>query len=263
MKAYCVQLDQAWEDKLSNFQKADKLLGFEKPEPGSLVVLPEMFPTGYSTNVEATTDGEPDKTESFLAGLAREHKCWIISGSAEQRDAGKGANVALAFNPSGEKVCGFTKLHPVPIYGEDKHYEKGNEILTFPCNGFTVSPFICYDLRFPEVFRIAALHGADLLVVIANWPAVRINHWLTLLEARAIENQAFVIGVNRCGSDPSLEYPGKSVIFDPQGKLLAGASSRETIVSADLDPAVASEWRKEFPALDDARREFINPQWLA
>lgn len=261
MKAYCVQLDQAWEDKAANFAKAEQLLHQETPEPGSLVVLPEMFPTGYSTNVEITTADEPEKTESFLAGLARKHGCWIISGSAERRNSGMGANVALAYNPEGEKVCGFTKLHPVPVYNEDKHYERGCEILTFTCEGFTVSPFICYDLRFPEVFRIASLRGADVLVVIANWPAVRINHWLTLLEARAIENQAYVIAVNRCGTDPHLEYPGRSAIFDPHGKCLVDADGEETIISAEINLSTVTNWREQFPALSDARREFFNSQF--
>jgi omega-amidase len=263
MKVYCVQLDQAWEDKTANYAKAEQLLRQENPEPGSLVVLPEMFPTGYSIHIDTTTAEEPEKTEVFLAGLARKHSCWVMSGNAEKRESPKGANVSITFNPDGKKVCGFTKLHPVPVYNENKYYDRGMEIVTFPCNGFSISPFICYDLRFPEIFRIASLQGADLLVVIANWPAGRINHWLTLLQARAIENQAYVVGVNRCGKDPNLEYPGRSAIFDPQGTCLVDAGGEETIVQAELNPETVMEWRKSFPALDDARREFYNPQWLS
>ena len=258
MKAYCIQLDQAWEDKAANFAKAEALLTKASPDAGSLVVLPEMFPTGYSINTAATTKDEPAHTESFLSDLSRKHRCWVMAGNAEPRQDGMGANVSLTFNPDGEKVSGFTKLHPVPVYKEDLHYEKGKTIETFECNGFTVSPFICYDLRFPEVFRIAAIRGANLLVVIANWPEVRIQHWLTLLEARAIENQAYVIGVNRCGNDPNLPYPGRSAIFDPQGNCLGDAGGEESILLAELDLANVKQWREKFPALRDARKGFLN-----
>ena len=258
MKAYCVQLDQAWENKAANFARTEELLAEASPEADSLVVLPEMFPTGYSINTAATTFEEPGHTEAFLAGLARKYDCWILSGNAEPHTSGKGANVSVTFNPAGEKVYSFTKLHPVPVYAEDKHYARGTTIESFDCNGFTVSPFICYDLRFPEIFRIATLRGANLLVVIANWPAVRIQHWLTLLEARAIENQAYVIGVNRCGEDPNLSYPGRTAIYGPHGKCLADAGDGESIIHAELEPATVQQWREQFPALQDARREFLN-----
>ncbi len=258
MKAYCVQLDQAWEDKAANFARSEELLAGAAPEADSLVVLPEMFPTGYSIDTAVTTAGEPAHTEAFLSKLARKHRCWIMAGNAEPRNGDKGANVSVTFTPAGEKACGFTKLHPVPVYGEDKHYQRGTSIETFPCNGFTVSPFICYDLRFPEAFRIAALRGADVLVVIANWPEIRIQHWLTLLQARAVENQAYVIGVNRCGADPNLRYPGRSAIFDPHGECLADAGDTESVVHAELELATVHQWREKFPALKDARTELLN-----
>ena len=265
MKVYAVQMDQVWEDKSANFSKAESMLEKEYPEAGSLIVLPELFPTGYSINVKVTTADEPEKTETFLSNLAKQYTCWVLSGNAIQKSGDKGGNVAVTFNPDGEKVDTFTKLHPVKYYNEDKAYAPGAGIHTFACNEFRVSPFICYDLRFPEVFRAAAFQGANLIVVIANWPKVRIDHWEWLLRARAVENQAYTIGVNRIGSDPNLEYSGRSLILDPQGRSLAEAQSEETILSADLDLQILLDWRETFPALSDARRDFLpntesNPQ---
>lgn len=257
MKVYCVQMDQAWEDKPANYSKASAMLDKEAPEPGNLIVLPEMFPTGYSNDLSVAAKDEPASTDNYLSGLAKKHGCWVISGSVRGETTETGANVAITFNPDGERVSSFTKLHPVGYYGEDKFYAPGEALQSFHCNRFTISPFICYDLRFPEVFRIAAFQGANLIVVIANWPAVRIDHWEILLRARAIENQAFVVGVNRCGKDPNLEYPGRSLILDPQGRSIAEADDSECIISGELDIDVLTEWRNHFPALEDARLEFL------
>jgi predicted amidohydrolase len=125
---------------------------------------------------------------------------------------------------------------------------------------FAVAPFICYDLRFPELFRAALDHGADLMVVIANWPIARVDHWTTLLKARAIENQCYVLGVNRCGHDPSFIYPGKSAVFDPQGRCLAEAGAAAEIISATLDANLVRDWRRAFPALRDRRNDLLPAQ---
>src|SRR5690606_6307419 len=116
-----------------------------------------------------------------------------------------------------------------------------------------VSPLICYDLRFPEAFRLATKQGAEMFVVIANWPTARVEHWLTLLKARAIENQAYVIGCNRVGRDPKVVYPGRSVIIDPRGNVLADAGGDPGVISSSIDAAALREYRKTFPALNDIR----------
>jgi predicted amidohydrolase len=118
--------------------------------------------------------------------------------------------------------------------------------------------FVCYDLRFPEVFRMAALQGTELMIVIANWPEVRIQHWITLLQARAIENQAYVVGVNRAGRDPRLFHPGRSMIIDPHGTILVDAGEGESIATSDIDLEVVRDWRRSFPALRDIRAEFLS-----
>jgi len=122
-------------------------------------------------------------------------------------------------------------------------------------DGFLLSPFICYDLRFPEIFRTAASAGAVVFTVIASWPEARKEHWRTLLRARAIENQAFVIGVNRAGTDPSFRYPGCSAVIDPWGNTVVELDDQEGIASADIRIEDAVEWREKFPALRDRRPE--------
>jgi predicted amidohydrolase len=116
-----------------------------------------------------------------------------------------------------------------------------------------VAPFICYDLRFPEHFRTAARHGAQLITVIASWPIARIQHWVTLLQARAIENQAYVAGTNRCGTDPKFTYTGRSLIVSPKGEILADAGNAETVISADLSLDDLLAYRKDLPFLADMR----------
>ena len=172
-------------------------------------------------------------------------------------DSGKkGRNVSVTFSPEGERIGSYAKTHPAAIYGEQESYDAGNEVITFPLGGFTACPFICYDLRFPEIFRIGTQKGANLFTVIANWPAVRIDHWVTLLRARAIENLAYVVGVNRTGNDPSLEYCGRSIIIDPHGEILADAGDAETVISGELDLGAVEAWRKQFPSLKHARKDF-------
>jgi predicted amidohydrolase len=137
--------------------------------------------------------------------------------------------------------------------GESANYQAGREVAVFPWQGFTVAPFICYDLRFPEHFRAATRRGAQLITVIANWPVKRIGHWVTLLQARAIENQAYVAGVNRCGADPTLTYNGRSLIVSPKGDILADAGHGESVISAEVNLQELLDYRRELPFLADMR----------
>lgn len=250
MQAVLVQLDIAWENKAANFARVRELLASAKPGPGSLVVLPEMFATGFSFDVNATKQAHPPESEELLGSIAREFRCCVIGGVVTVGQDGRARNEAVAFGPDG-MLTRFAKIHP--FRRESEVHAPGDEIATFEWAGFEIAPLVCYDLRFPESFRTAAQMGASLMVVIANWPIARIDHWVTLLRARAIENQAYVIGVNRCGRDPELVYSGRSLVVDPHGTVLVDAEDGEKVVTADLDPAVVAKWREDFPALRDAR----------
>lgn len=256
MKAVAVQLDIAWENKQANFRKVKELLERAQVEAGSLIVLPELFATGFSMNVDAICEGVTKETEQFLQELAEQYQSCVVGGLATKSPDGRGRNEAVAYDPSGTEIARYVKLHPFSYAGETKYFIPGERPVTFPWNGFTVAPFICYDLRFPEVFRHAIQLQADLLVVIACWPQAREQHWIALLQARAIENQAYVIGVNRCGNDPMLTYSGRSRIVDPRGNLLADAENEEGTISAELDRDALIAYRREFPALSDIRSEY-------
>jgi omega-amidase len=251
MNVLLVQLDLTWEDPEANYQAARRLLARRTDLEGSLIVLPEMFATGFSMNVEAVVAGEPSRTESVIAELAMTHRATVVGGLGQRSTNGKGANLAIVVDPEGRRIAEYSKIHPFTYGGEDDHYDRGDAITTFDWAGIKVCPFVCYDLRFPEVFRAGVAQGAELFCVIANWPIRRAMHWVTLLQARAIENLAYVVGVNRCGTDPSFTYPGRSLVADPHGIIIADAADRETVVSCEVDATVVREWRQAFPALDD------------
>jgi predicted amidohydrolase len=255
MKLICLQPDIAWQIRGANLAKASGLLDAAAPPAGSLLLLPEMFATGFTTEVDAACEEAGGATERFLADAARRRGITILAGVATRGTDGRGRNEAVAFGPDGAELVRFAKLHPFSFAGEPERFAPGDGIRTFAWAGFTVAPFVCYDLRFPESFRAAVRAGADLLAVLANWPSERSEHWLTLLRARAIENQAYVAGVNRCGASPHHAYPGRSLIIDPRGVVLADAGSREGAIAADLERPALEAYRRDFPALHDARTD--------
>ena len=252
MKVALCQLDIVWEDKEANHRRVIDLLDSAALESGSLLVLPEMFSTGFSMNVSAIAERNDQPSIRFMQGLARDRGIYVIGGVVTEGTNSLGRNEAVGFAPDGTEAVRYAKIHPFQG-AESRNYAGGAEIQTFECGGFRASPFVCYDLRFPEVFRMAVCSGAELFIVIANWPEKRIHHWVTLLQARAVENQAYVAGVNRCGKDPYLKYPGRSLIIDPQGRILAEADSQEQILTAKLNPESVTTWRRAFPVLKDIR----------
>lgn len=243
-----------WEDKPANYAAVRAILCDAAPPPASLVVLPEMFSTGFSMNVQGISEGKPSETAAFLAETAKAFGVFLIGGLVTMGAAGRGQNEAVAMNPLGEEVARYRKIHPFTFGLEGEHYRGGDRIVTFDWCGARVAPFICYDLRFPEVFREAVKTGAQLFPVIANWPSAREAHWIALLRARAIENQAYVVGVNRCGNDPGLAYSGRSMVIDPLGEVVADAGNDAGIIAAEIDMEKLEAWRTEFPALRDMRR---------
>lgn len=249
---FALQLDIAWEDRHANYAKVQTLLQATPPTPGSLIVLPEMFASGFSMNLATTRQGFARVDEHFLASLARKTQATVVGGVVSSGSGALGRNESVAFSPEGTLLARYAKIHPFTLGGESQVHESGVEVTIFSWAGFTVAPFVCYDLRFPELFRDAARRGANLFVVSALWPAKRQQHWLTLLQARAIENQAYVIGVNRVGNEPSYTYAGRSVVVDPHGIIIADAGERETVLGSSIDLAVVTAWRRDFPALRDA-----------
>jgi predicted amidohydrolase len=256
MQIIGLQLDSVWENKAANHDKVLSLLDRDKRPAGALVVLSEMFATGFSMNVDAIHD-QSRETQDFLSRTAAERKIYLMGGVVMKDEAtGRGRNESVVYSPEGKEIARYCKLQPFTLGGESDHYVAGERAILFGCHEFTVAPFICYDLRFPELFRRAAARGANLIIVIASWPAMRDDHWVTLLKARAIENQAYVVGVNRCGRDPKHYHSGRSIIYDPLGRVLADAGSEEGLIEAQLELQPLLDWRRNFPALGDMRKDF-------
>ncbi len=254
MNVFALQFDIIWQNKPANFGTVKRLLTEAAPEKNSLVVLSEMFATGFSMNADAIAEPYGGVTEQFLASTAKEFGICLMAGVAMRGRDGRARNKALIFSPAGELIAFYAKMRPFTPGGENDHYTAGERPVIFAWDDCTVSPFICYDLRFPEIFReAAAADRPELFVVIANFPEKRIGHWMTLLQARAIENQAYVVGVNRVGKDPHYTYSGRSLIIDPHGQILADAGEREGFISARLDLAGLRKYREGLPFLEDMK----------
>jgi len=252
MNILALQWNLAWEDRKANFAWVRELLAGANTGATDLIVLPEMFGSGFSMNVGAIAEDEPSEGEAFLRELAATHGAAALGGLVRKpAGAAKAGNELIAFDSSGAELVRYRKNRCFRYTKETDHYENGAEIALFDWRGWKVCPLICYDLRFPELFRRGTKRGAELFLVIASWPAVRVEHWVTLLRARAIENLAWVVGVNRCGSDPHLDYPGRTVVIAPWGTIVADAGDAETALAAELSLDAVRDWRREFPALLD------------
>ena len=256
-RVYGLQADIVWEDKGANFEHVTGMLTAAGIAPGSFVCLSEMFATGFSMNLPAIVQSDDREDEHFLAESARRFQCTILGGVVTAGVGGKCYNQAVAFGPDGREVARYSKMYPFTFANEDKFFLPGEKVAVFDWAGVKVAPLVCYDLRFPEAFRQAVRLGAEVLVVIANWPKSRENHWRTLLPARAVENQAYVVGVNRVGKSPAGEYHGGSMIVDPDGKIVADAGSAEKAISVSLDLAGLREYRQKFSVLTDIRKDLL------
>lgn len=255
MTVYALQYDIAWENKEANQAYLEAELQRLKPEPESLVVLPELSCTGFSMRREGLAEEPGGPTQLFYQSLAQRHGIYLVGGVTWWGSAGLGRNQALVVGPTGQLLGHYAKQHPFSFGGETEHFEAGDGFFQFLWRGFRVAPLICYDLRFPESFRHLALDGVQLFVVIANWPSARVAHWDCLLVARAIENQAYVLGVNRVGADPKVTYPGSSRWIDPQGRVLSQLGEQSGVLVGELNLAEQEAYRSRFPALRDIRRE--------
>lgn len=255
MQAHLVQFDIIWEDKDANYAIVERMLESAPMARGDFVLLPEMFDTGFSLNVERTAD-EDGRSGAFLRRVAQRWGVFVQAGITRRDAQGRGLNRAACYGPDGASLCEYDKIHPFSFGRESERFVGGTRVVTYDWNAgdgsaLRICPAMCYDLRFPELFRAGLSLGAELYALGANWPAAREHHWRALLVARAIENQAYVLGVNRCGSDPHLQYPGASLVVDPQGRIVADGGTGPGVVSAAIDPQAVRSWRAIFPAWRD------------
>ncbi len=261
MHAHLVQLDIAWEDRQANFAAVHRLLEPVNIQPGDLILLPELFDSGFSLNTDRTADRD-GRTSEFLANLAHTHRCTVQGGRTHLEEGADLATNRMTVY-SGYDVhtprllADYAKIHPFSYGREGERFVGGTEVVTYPWAGpegtLTTCPAICYDLRFPELFRRGLEMGAELFAIGANWPSPRRDHWRALALARAIENQAFVLAVNRTGSDPHLRYSGDTLAIDPIGIYLADAGETECVESVHIHISRLGSWRGEFPAWMDRK----------
>jgi predicted amidohydrolase len=246
-----LQLDIAWEDPEANFVRAADLAERAVAGGARMVALPEMFATGFSVRSPAVAD-HADATRAFMSGLARKHGVWVLGGYAEPTEA-RPVNSCSLLAPSGDEVLQYRKVHPFTLAGEGKVFDGGDSIHTADVGGVRMTPLICYDLRFPELFRAAALQ-TDLFVVLANWPDRRNRAWRTLLAARAIDGQAWVLGVNRVGDDgEGFHFRGDTALVDPMGEVVVNLVDQPGAVIGEVDPARVRKVREKLGFLDDRR----------
>jgi predicted amidohydrolase len=221
--------------------------------PQSLVVFPEMFSTGFTMNPEKAAETMDGETVQWMAEMSKDR---MICGSLSIKENGSYYNRFLAFY-EGEKVAQYDKRHLFSYGGEHEVYDAGSEICVFTFQGFKIAPFICYDLRFPAWIRKTVLKDKldcpDVLLFVANWPSARISAWDVLLKARAIENQAFVIGVNRVGNDDKgIAHNGHTQAVKYDGDYLLEPHQREAIAHIVLEKSPLVQFRERFPFLSDA-----------
>ncbi len=248
LRLLLVQPDIVWEDRDSNRQLYSRMIE-GKAKEGSLIIFPEMCEVGFSMNAAACADVD-GSGRTFFSEMARRTRSHIIAGLVTS-DSSPPANTAVVFDPSGAVIARYDKRRPFTPADEHKNYSAGHKAVVVEICGVKVGLSICYDLRFPELYRDQIDLGAELLVVIANWPSPRVGQKIVLLRARAIENQAFVVLVNRSGTDPTLTYPGRSMVIDPKGEILFDAGESQCVLDAEIDVSIAREWREAFPALRD------------
>jgi predicted amidohydrolase len=247
-----LQLDVAWEDPEESFRRATVLAEEAAAGGARLLVLPEAFATGFSVR-SGPMAAHAASIAAFLSDLARRHDVWVLGGYVEP-GAERPVNACSLVAPDGEEELHCRKIHPFSLAGEAEHYESGEKVRTAVVDGVRVTPLICYDLRFVELFRATA-ETTDCYLVIANWPAKRAHAWRTLLAARAIDCQAYVLGVNRVGEAEGHPHRGDTTLVDPMGEVVSTLARRPGVVAGEVDSGRVHDIRRRYPFLKDRRPE--------
>lgn len=251
LKVTIIQSDLRWEDKELNLSMFSEKIDSIKDET-DLIVLPEMFTTGFSMNPNILAEPMTGNTISWMQQKAKEKNC-VITGSFICEEKGKHLNRLAWVRPDGSFSV-YDKRHLFSIGSENDHYRSGNKKIIVEIKGWKICPLICYDIRFPVWSRKTKEYNYDVLIYVANWPEKRVHAWKTLLDARAIENQCYVIGVNRIGNDGNgIYHSGNSAVIDPLGKVISHLEPFvEGIETINLSYSELVEFKNTFPAYKDA-----------
>ncbi len=250
------QMDVAFGSPVVNFETVRRMTAEAARRGSQMVVFPELWSTGYDlSNAARYAAGLKDGIFAQVSELAAKEKVYVIGSNLSLLGEGKYGNTLTVFSPQGELLADYSKIHLFRLMEEHQYLTAGDEpvLLDLPLGKAGLA--ICYDLRFPELFRGYALSGADLVILPAEWPHPRLAHWQTLVRARAIENQMFMLACNRVGKDPGNEFFGHSMVVNPWGEVLAEAGEGEELITVRVDQAKVQEVRRKIPILQDRRPE--------
>ncbi|PYI54852.1 carbon-nitrogen family hydrolase [Paenibacillus flagellatus] len=263
MNIALLQMDIAIGEPERNFAKLAELLekaaaAERKPD---LIVFPEMWNTGYALDrIRDIADRDGERTKAFVSGFCRKHGVNVVAGSVAELSGEAVRNTIFAFDREGNEIGDYSKIHLFRLMDEEKYLTAGERVGRLDIGGVPAGMMICYDIRFPELTRRLALGGAKLLIVPAEWPHPRLHHWRTLLTARAIENQMFVVACNRVGTSGTTSFFGHSMVIDPWGEIVAEGDESERILTATIDLAVVDKVRSTIPVFADRRPELYGSE---
>lgn len=259
MKIACVQLDIAFGEPKENFQKVEEKIREAASLGADIVVLPELWNTAFDlTRLEEIADLEGEQTKSLLTRLSKELDMHIVGGSVAIKKGDQFYNTTYVTNSLGELIAEYDKAHLFKLMDEHLYLQAGNEKNLFTLDGVEMGGIICYDLRFPEWTRMHALNGAKVMFIPAQWPDKRMDHWKTLLQARAIENQMIIVAVNRVGEDPNNVFDGNSMVIGPWGEVLWTGANEEVVQIVDINFDEIQDVRERIPVFLDRREELYS-----
>ena len=258
MKVQLFQFNLVHGNAKANQNKIEALFSEHLENDTDVAVLPEMWNNSYALEqLSQLADDELKQSLTFIQQLCKKYQVTIVAGSVSNKKEGNTYNTAFTVNAEGELIYQYDKIHLVPMLDEHLYLTGGEKVpyLFSLSDQVKASQIICYDLRFPEIARHPAVEGADILFYVAEWPMARLNHWRTLLQSRAIENDIFVVACNTCGyeEDGSTEYAGHSIVINPNGEILAEAGTQEEILTVELNLDEVKQQRKNIPVFDNRR----------
>ena len=246
-----IQTELHWKNPSANRQMFDNYFD-SIIEPSDIIVLPEMFTTGFTMNAAANSETMGSETIVWMKSWSKKKNC-VVTGSLIIKEDGKYFNRLIWMKPDGNSEA-YDKRHLFRLSGEEKIFSHGNKKIITTVKGWKICPLVCYDLRFPVWSRRTAEENYDVLIYVANWPERRISAWKQLLLARAIENQSYVVGVNRIGKDGSgVEHPGESVVINYRGEKISGTeSNQKSVETISLSYSELEDFRRHHPFELDA-----------
>jgi predicted amidohydrolase len=254
MEICSAQLASVFENPDASLKKADEAVQEAVRSGADLIIFPEQFPTGWDPASSLFAEGEDGPIARRWCRIGEEHGAWIVGSHREVSGAGL-KNTALLIGPDGSIHARYAKVHLFSPGGEDCRYLPGDDLVVTSCAGLSIGLAICYDLRFPELFRRYADAGVDCMIIPAAWPCSRLNHFDLFIRARAVENQFFVAGVNTTGVTSVDQYCGGSLLVDPTGDILCRGGEGEALIPAPIDRDLVQRTRRLFPVQKDTRRD--------